>query len=224
MTEAVETIKKKTKRAVIVDCGSSFLRSLIDVLHTNKILPYVVPSNSPFDEITSLNPNVIIISGSGLSVNHKKSPKPDIAILQQPHIPVLGICYGLQYITHVLGGEVKTSSDKETGVTEIYFNITMDENAIARIPEGVINSLEHNQGSILYTNFHEGARVWMSHVCQVTKTAPGFITTAISENFSVASIERDNIYGVHFHPEKRAEPDKDTGNGDLILESFLNFI
>jgi GMP synthase (glutamine-hydrolysing) len=212
------------KKVVIIDCSSTFMRSLIDAVNTNGADAIVMPYTTPIEEIGVVNPDAILISGSGWSVNHKKAPKPDVRIFEQANIPVLGICYGLQYMMHALGGTVKAGYHKEQGVTEIYFKVKMDKEASKLLPADLLPTINTDHKSPLYTSFHAGARVWMSHVCQVTKLANGFITTAVSEHLTVASVERNNLFGVHYHPEKQQEPGKDIGNGDLVLESFMSII
>ena len=217
------------KRVAIIDCTSTFLRSLIDAVKDNstkseKIIPFVFPSTATLDDIGRVEPNAIIVSGSGLSIHHKKSPKPDKAIFQQTDIPVLGICYGMQYMCHALGGVVKAGHDREHGVTEIYFNVKIDDNVKEIVPDKILPTINPNIESPLFKNFHKGARVWMSHVCQILEVPDGFVTTSLSEHLTVSSVEKDNLFGIHFHPEKRKESLKDTGSGDLVLENFIAII
>ena len=200
------------KTVVVVDCGSSFIRSLLTTISENEFYPIVVPDSTRYVEmIRPLRPKFIIITGSELSVNSKKAPKPDIAILEQEETPVLGICYGMQYMAHILGGEVKNTYLREAGVTPIFFT----SHDLKRKEEAPLRKSE------LFKHFSGGARVWMSHVCTITKLSLDFEVTSISENGLIASIERRNLYGVQFHPEKRLESGRDIGDGSLIFETFF---
>lgn len=136
----------------------------------------------------------IIFSGGPKSVYEKDSFKVDENILKSG-IPILGICYGMQLIHHLMGGNVTPCENKEYGRTSIE----------------IVDNL-------LYSNLELKQEVWMSHGDQVDKLAPGFIVTASSKSCPiVSSYNREkNIYTVQFHPEVR-----DTKNGNKMLENFV---
>ena len=214
-----------TKKVVIVDCGTTYLRSLFDSLVEQGVFPIVVPHTARYDSIVEqVNPDAFIISGSRLSVNHKKSPRPDIGILNQIDTPVLGICYGMQYIVHALGGRVKTSASREQGTTKIHTSIAVNNKTQEVFTEDIISALNAESGADIFNGFDGSAIVWMSHVCKVSQLPEGFSVTSVSENTIISSIERGNLIGVQFHPEKRKETNKYTGNGDLILQNFIESI
>jgi GMP synthase (glutamine-hydrolysing) len=216
---------KETKKIVVVDCGTSYIRSLLDALADIDVFATVVPSTATYENIREiLNPDAYIISGSNYSVHHKNAFKPDSAIFSQTEKLVLGVCYGMQYMVHALGGQVKVSGDREYGATKIFFNVVINNKTAHLYPDHILNTLNQPSNIGIYDHFDLSANIWMSHVCKVTRLPNGFMTTAVSENGILASIERENLVGVQFHPEKKKEDGKYTGDGELVLQNFINKI
>ncbi len=135
----------------------------------------------------------IILSGGPVSVNDENSPKLESNIFELG-IPVLGICYGMQYMAKVLGGEVKTGAKKEYGLTDIGMDIN------SPLFRGV-NSPD----------------CWMSHGDHVSELPPDFKIIALTDSIKVAAFQKDNLYGVQFHPEV-----SHTTNGKQIIKNFLD--
>ncbi|MBI9098809.1 MAG: glutamine-hydrolyzing GMP synthase [Spirochaetaceae bacterium] len=133
------------------------------------------------DDILTKEVKGVILSGSPNSVYEKDSPKPDKKVYSLD-IPVLGICYGLQIITHENGGKVAPLEKKEYGRSAIDFTIP-DSPLIQNIPDKFIS--------------------WMSHGDSLDKLAPGFELVAMSEHKLPAIVENRerNIWGLQFHPE-----------------------
>ncbi len=135
----------------------------------------------------------IILSGGPRGVHEEDSPKIDNSIFELG-IPILGICYGMQYMAHVLGGEVKTAGKKEYGLTTIGMNTK----------------------SKLFKKI-KPTDCWMSHENQISKLPPNFITTAMTETTNIAAFEKDNLFGVQFHPEV-----SHTKCGKQIIKNFID--
>ena len=137
----------------------------------------------------------IILTGGPQSVNNEESPRADEKIFDLG-VPVLGICYGHQFINFVFGGEVETPNLAEYGKTE----------------------LQVDTNSELFKNIPEESIIWMNHRDRVAKIADGFKATAKTANTEIAAMENDKkqIYSVQFHPEV-----VHSEYGREILENFV---
>jgi len=191
------------RNAVILYCGSSFTKSLYDVLLDFELRPILLPSNSDYGLIFSLDPLAIFISGSPEYVNSPKAPKVDTDIYDMG-CPILGICYGMQRMAKDLGGEVKRMKDRERELVHMEFT---------------------NEYSALFDDFtDDGVPVWMAHVCKVTSLPPGFVVTGTTEETEVAAMEdvARGLYAVQFHPEHRGK-DPSSQAGSTIIWNFLSY-
>ena len=152
----------------------------------------------PYNQIPDLNSNVkgIILSGSPFSVRDEGAPYPDLAQIQGKY-PLLGICYGAQYLAHVSGGEVKPSSSREYGRANLAFV---------------------NSESVLLKEISAGTQVWMSHGDTIMRLPERFNIIASTEDISVGAyhIEGEDTFGLQFHPEVYH-----TTEGKVILQNFL---
>jgi len=148
-----------------------------------------------FDAIKTLKPEGIILTGGPQSVYEKNSSLPP-AELFNLNVPVLGICYGAQAMTYVLGGEVKPAEVKEYGKTDI----------------------EIVAESKILKNVNKKTVVWMSHGDRIFNLPANFSITAKSENCPVAVAENaeKNLYAVQFHPEVLH-----TVEGKKIFDNFI---
>jgi GMP synthase (glutamine-hydrolysing) len=180
---------------VILDFGSQYTQLIARRVRESKVFSKILPYNTPVKDIAALNPKGLILSGSPASVANKKSPYPDKKIFKM-QIPVLGICYGLQIITDMLGGKVKHSKEREYGKAELF----IDDNS---------DLLSHVPGNFT---------CWQSHGDIVTKLPPGFSVIAHTINTPITAIahKRQKIYGVQFHPEVTH-----TEKGTQIIANFL---
>jgi GMP synthase (glutamine-hydrolysing) len=144
----------------------------------------------------------IILSGGPQSVYEAGSPQADPAILELG-IPVLGICYGHQWIAHALGGEVKPGKAKEYGAAEITQAVSGERRAMSILLNGLPRKLQ----------------VWMSHGDTVVKLPEGFQVTASSPDCSIAAMEdtKRKIFGTQFHLEVTHTP-----QGMEILKRFVD--
>jgi GMP synthase (glutamine-hydrolysing) len=179
----------------ILDFGSQFTQLIARRVREQKIYSVVLPCTAPLAEIRKLNPAAIILSGGPSSVYDADAPFADPGILALG-VPVLGICYGLQWMTHTLGGTVKPAEKREYGQAEVRL---LD----ADLP--------------LFAGLPQDLSVWMSHGDSALHLPAGFKLTAETHN-AVAGIadESRQMYAVQFHPEVHHTP-----LGSELIRNFL---
>jgi len=179
---------------VILDFGSQYTQLIARRIRELHIYSEILPFNASVEEIKSHNPKGIILSGGPASVYEKDAPFPDKRIFDLG-LPILGICYGLQLITHIFGGEVVKSDKHEYGKAEI-------------------DILDHED---LFYDLPNHMHVWMSHADKVIKLPEGFEVIARTFNAPYAAIrnKEKKIWGVQFHPEV-----SHTYLGKEILKNF----
>ena len=151
----------------ILDFGSQYTQLIARRIREFNVFSVVLPCTAPLAEVLALAPKGIILSGGPSSVYDANAPKADPAVLDCG-VPILGICYGLQFITHHLGGKVVPGTAHEYGHAEV---TVVDPGLIFH---GLPTALD----------------VWMSHGDHAEQLAPGFTVTAKSAN-AVAAIAND---------------------------------
>ncbi len=181
---------------LILDYGSQYTQLIARRIREAGVYSEIHPFNKASETIGKNRPAAIVMSGGPASVYDPDAPKMDATILELG-LPVLGICYGLQALSHCLGGAVEPASEREYGRA----NLT-----------GIDST------SLLLTGLTEGTQVWMSHGDKVIDLPEGFRTTAKTSDTDFAVIENasKNIYGVQFHPEVAHTP-----QGKMIIHNFL---
>ena len=164
---------------VVLDFGSQYTQLIARRIRELSVFSVVLPCTASLDEIKAHNPRGIILSGGPCSVYDDDAPKADARVLALER-PVLGICYGLQFMTHNLGGKVRPASKREYGHAQVSITET------SRLFEGLPPAMS----------------VWMSHGDEATDLPSGFRLTARSPH-AVAAIEdaERRYYAVQFHPE-----------------------
>jgi GMP synthase (glutamine-hydrolysing) len=179
---------------VILDFGSQYTQLIARRIREQNVFSVVLPCTAPLDEVQSYKPAGIILSGGPCSVYDKDAPPADKRVLTLG-LPVLGICYGLHFITHNLGGRVRSATRREYGHAQI----------------------EIGDGSPLFRGLPKTTSVWMSHGDEALELAPGFKLVAKSGN-TVAAIENleRRIWAVQFHPEVHHTP-----LGTDVLRNFV---
>src|SRR5215469_6494186 len=184
---------------VVLDFGGQYTQLIARRIREQQVFSAVLPCTSSIEEILKLEPVGIVLSGGPSSVYDADAPKCDPKVLALG-IPVLGICYGMQWITHVLGGRVEKAKRREYGRAQLKVDC-----------EGGPES------STLFAGVPGALRVWNSHGDHVRALPPGFRTVGITEN-AVAAVEnvQKKIYAVEFHPEV-----KHTERGTELLRNFL---
>jgi GMP synthase (glutamine-hydrolysing) len=185
-----------TRSIVILDFGGQYTQLIARRVREQNVFSVVLPCTAPLDEIRAQTPAGIILSGGPCSVYDADAPPADKRALELG-VPVLGICYGLQYITHALGGKVVPAQKREYGHAEVTFN---------------------GGGSPLFAGLPTTTSVWMSHGDEARELPAGFRQTAKSASAVVAAIEDParQIYAVQFHPEVHHTP-----IGKELLRNFL---
>ena len=184
-------------RILILDYGSQTTQLIARRVREAQVYCEIHPFHLTVDQIRAFDPKGIILSGGPASVYEDGAPlnPPEIFRLG---VPVLGICYGMQLMAHVLGGRVERSLKREFGRSELFIDDVSDLFA------GL------NSGSSL--------QVWMSHGDRIEAAPPGFRSIAHSSNSPVAAIKNEELraYGVQFHPEVVHTP-----RGKEIIRNFL---
>jgi len=180
---------------VILDFGAQYAQLIARRVREIGFFSVIVPFDTPLTEIRRMGAAAVILSGGPRSVYDDGSPLP-AEDLMASGLPILGICYGMQAIAHLLGGDLVPAHTREYG------RVTL----ATRAP------------SVLFGD-EEGERtVWMSHGDTVQSPPPGFRTTASTGSVPVAAMEDParGLFGVQFHPEV-----VHTEGGREILRRFL---
>ena len=178
---------------VIVDFGSQYSRLIARRVRECHVYCEIVSHNADWDDVRKINPKGIILSGGPASVYEEGAPLAPLWVYDSG-LPVLGICYGMQVLTHQLGGKVVQAKEREYGHAVLHQN--------------VYNSL--------FANMPPSMPVWMSHGDQIAELPPGFRSLAYTDNSPVAVMGSDSIIGLQFHPEVVHTP-----QGKDLLANFL---
>ena len=182
---------------LVLDFGSQYTQLIARRLRELSVYSEIVPFNTAIEKLKNKNPVGIILSGGPKSVSEAGAPKcaPQLFELGTP---VLGICYGMQLMTDVLGGEVRRSGQREFG----HAHVRVTRNGTA--PK-------------LFKELPSELRVWASHGDDVNAVPPGFAVAATSATAPIAAMEAPDrdLYALLFHPEVAH-----TEHGVAILRNF----
>jgi GMP synthase (glutamine-hydrolysing) len=193
---AKEAIPSGEREAIIViDFGSQYSLLIARRVRECQVYCELVSADTPWEKIAPLNPKGFILSGGPGSVYEANAPMTP-SYVYESHLPVLGICYGMQVITHQMGGQVAPGAKREYG-----------------------HALLHLGGvdSPLFVNVPQSTPVWMSHGDKIETLPPDFNVLAYTDNSPFAAIGNDkNIFGLQFHPEVVHTPE-----GKTILKNFI---
>ena len=184
-----------TQTVVILDFGSQYTQLIARRIREQNVFSVVLPCTAPLSDIQALHPLGIILSGGPSSVYDADAPAANPKVLEMG-VPVLGICYGLHFIVHHLGGKVRSGTKREYGHAEV----TIEDGATAR-----------------FTGLPATLAVWMSHGDEALELPVGFRRIAVTSNAlaGIANEER-RIWAVQFHPEVHHTP-----LGPQIVKNFL---
>src|SRR3989338_478463 len=143
----LKPLKPAGKREVvlILDFGSQYTQLIARRVRENRVFSIIAPYNIKAQEIAAIAPKGLILSGGPASVYEKKSPLPDAGILKLG-IPILGVCYGMQAITLMLGGKVKVAPRREYGKAELFIDDTSD--LFYRLPGNITCWASHGDQAI----------------------------------------------------------------------------
>ncbi len=180
---------------LIIDFGSQYNQLIARRVRESHVYCRIEPPGIDLDLVRKINPEGIILSGGPSSIYEPTSPKMDPAVFELG-IPVLGICYGMQFMVDALGGSVKKAGKREYGLAAL----TITDR------EPLFRALEPT------------TPCWMSHGDSIAQLPPGFSVTATTANTPVAAAQdvQRRLYGLQFHPEVAHTP-----RGKNILRAFL---
>ncbi len=183
------------QKILILDFGSQYTQNIARKVRECQVYCEIHPCTLPFDKIKDFNAKGIILSGGPASVLEKDTLLCDQRLFELK-IPILGICYGMQLITHMLGGKVDPSPHRAFGRAELLLK----------------------EFSRLFEEVNNNSTVWMSHGDRISKLPEGFKGIAFTGNSPLAAIENSvaRVYGLQFHPEV-----VHTADGTRILNNFL---
>ncbi len=180
----------------ILDFGSQYAQLIARRVREAQVYCELFPWDAPMERILAIHPKGFILSGGPRSVYEEGAPYIQDFVFKTG-LPILGICYGMQALTHALGGQVDASAQREYGQAEIE-------------PLG--------RGGVTPPLLANLSKVWMSHGDRITKLPEGFIPLAGSGNSPFAAMGdlKRNYFGVQFHPEVHHTP-----NGYTLLQHFV---
>ena len=180
---------------IVLDFGSQYSMLIARRVRECHVYCEVVPYDTPWEKIASLNPRGFILSGGPASVYDSGAPMP-LPYIYEGRLPVMGICYGMFAIVHYLGGQVTQGTKREYGHTILH---------------------KSAEDCPLFVDLPSSIPVWMSHGDQVIELPRGFRTLAYTENSPFAVIGNDNnVYGLQFHPEV-----VHTAHGKTMFQNFV---
>src|SRR4026209_1157364 len=186
-------------RILVLDFGSQYTQLIARRIREAHVYSQILPCTVPLATILAHRPQGIVLSGGPSSVYEKKAPTVPKELFDLG-IPILGICYGMQLVTHLSGGEVAKSKHREYGRADLMID---------------------DRSNLLKGIGTEGSTVvWMSHGDRIERMPPGFRSIAHTANSPIAAMKRDDhkrrIYCLQFHPEVAHTPE-----GAQILQNFV---
>ncbi|HUJ80073.1 MAG TPA: glutamine-hydrolyzing GMP synthase [Nitrospiria bacterium] len=199
------------EKVLILDFGSQYTQLIARRIREQQVYSEILPCTTPLGVIKRHAPRAIVLSGGPASVYARKAPLVDPSLFSLG-VPVLGICYGMQLMAHLLGGKVAKSTQREYGQAELVVE-----------PSELFAGLEQ-------TNLQEGVpervrtrfvTVWMSHGDRIERLPPGFRIIGRTGNSPIAAMEepKKRLYALQFHPEVAHTP-----KGTVILTNFVKRI
>jgi GMP synthase (glutamine-hydrolysing) len=189
----VTTVQQE--KILILDFGSQYTQLIARRVRELNVYSEIRPFNEPLEKIMDFRPAGMILSGGPSSVLAEGAPLPDPGIFDL-QVPVLGICYGMQLMSHMLGGRVAPAIRREYGAAVV----------------------AQDSGAELFAGLDLNLRVWMSHGDRIDAPPPGFASIAHTDNSPVAAMadEKRRFYALQFHPEVVHTP-----KGVEMLRNFV---
>ena len=182
------------EQILILDFGSQYTQLIARRLRELNVYCEI----HPYNKIPNINSNIkgVILSGSPHSVREENPPKPDLSLIKGK-LPLLGVCYGAQYLAHFYQGEVGKSNSREYGRAHLSFV---------------------DYSSVLLKNISQHSQVWMSHADTILSVPPTYKIIASTNDVKVAaySVDGENTFGIQFHPEVYH-----TTEGTQLLKNFV---
>jgi GMP synthase (glutamine-hydrolysing) len=182
------------EQILILDFGSQYTQLIARRLRELNVYCEI----HPYNKIPELTANIkgVILSGSPHSVREDNPPRPDLDQIKGK-LPLLGVCYGAQFLAHFFGGEVGKSNTREYGRANLSFV---------------------DRKSELLANIPDNSQVWMSHADTILKTPDNYqlIASTHDVKYAAFSIKNEQTYGIQFHPEVYHSND-----GTQLLKNFV---
>jgi len=189
------TAEQDPRPVLVIDLGAQYAQLIARRVRECRVYSEIVPHDLPAAELMAKRPAGLILSGGPASVYERGAPSLDPDVLGVG-LPVLGICYGQQFMTQALAGEVRATGLREYGRTELFVD----------------------DPGVLLADLPPIDTVWMSHGDTVVRAPDGFRVTAHTQSTPVAAMEdrERGLFGVQFHPEVAHTP-----RGLDIMKRFL---
>ena len=185
-------------RILILDFGSQYTQLIARRIREARVYSQILPCTASLATIEAYRPKGIILSGGPSSVYDRKASKVPKEVFDLG-VPILGICYGMQLVTHLLGGEVAKANHREYGRAELLIDDASD--VLKKLPA-------------------RSRTVWMSHGDRIERMPKGFRAIAHTDNSPIAAMKsvegRRKIYCLQFHPEVAH-----TAGGVQVLKNFI---
>jgi GMP synthase (glutamine-hydrolysing) len=182
------------QKILILDFGSQYTQLIARRIRELNVYCEI----HPFNHFPAPDSSVrgVVLSGSPSSVRDKNAPVPDLKMIKG-RIPLLGVCYGAQYLVHGFGGEVLPSNSREYGRA---------------------NLISINSSDALFTNVSQGTQVWMSHGDTIARWPENYDIIGSTSDVKAGAfhIRGENTWGIQFHPEVYH-----TTEGKRILANFI---
>src|SRR3990170_3557062 len=193
-TQPKTAVQPMTRGGIVVlDFGGQYTQLIARRIREQNVYSVILPCYTPVEEVRALDPDGVVLSGGPSSVYDSDAPACDPRVLGLGK-PVLGICYGLQWISHQLGGTVERAERREYGPAE----------------------LKLEPGSELFSDLPSHLRIWNSHGDHIVALPAGFRAVGTTANaIAAAEDPQRQLYAVQFHPEVRH-----TEHGTEMLRNF----
>ena len=180
---------------LILDFGSQYTQLIARRAREMRVYSQVHPCSLPLEKIKSMKPRGIILSGGPANITDADAPTVDREIFELG-VPVLGVCYGMQLMAHLLGGQVAKAARREYGYAR----------------------MDCDTQSALFRGLSAQQDVWMSHGDRIEQLPPGFVGAGQTDGSTLAAMRHGDrpLFGIQFHPEVAHTP-----NGAAMLENYL---
>jgi GMP synthase (glutamine-hydrolysing) len=187
--------RAEREAVVVLDFGSQYSLLIARRIRECHVYSELMPYDASWEKIAALKPRGLVLSGGPASVYTDNAPLAP-AHVYESHLPILGICYGMQALTRQLGGKVIPGTKREYG------HAVLHQSAVK---------------SPIFDGLPQSMTVWMSHGDEIAEMPQGFNALGYTENSPIAAMGNEQgIIGLQFHPEVAHTP-----NGKDILRNFL---
>jgi GMP synthase (glutamine-hydrolysing) len=195
VSQSLEDLKVEKETVVVIDFGSQYSMLIARRVRECNVYCEIVQYDDPWEKVRELKPRGFILSGGPASVYADEAPLAPYWVYES-RLPILGICYGMQVLSHQLGGKVTPGDKHEYGHSILHLSSTDNP---------------------LFADLEPEFPVWMSHGDRIDKMPTDFTSLAYTDNSPVAVMgNQQGIIGLQFHPEVIHTP-----NGKTIIKNFL---